>query len=74
MKMHKENQKVWSDTALSEVPSGQVLMSTLDASFLAWPADVVLTTSTLKPASCHNLQLKDEYGYNRNSERSERDN
>lgn len=34
------------------VPSGHVLKSTLAASFLAWPADVVLTTSNSNPASC----------------------
>lgn len=38
------------------LPSGQVLMSTVDARFLAWPADVVLTTSNLNPASCRSIK------------------
>lgn len=40
------------------VPSGHVLKSTLDASSLAWPAEDVLTTSILNPASWHNLQFQ----------------
>lgn len=35
-----------------DLPSGHVVKSTLAASFLAWPADVVLTTSNSNPASC----------------------
>lgn len=44
-----------ANSALVAIPSGHVLMSTVDARVLAWPADVVLTTSNLNPASCHSL-------------------
>lgn len=40
------------------IPSGHELMSTVDAKFFAWPADVVLTTSSLNPASCHSAHVE----------------
>lgn len=50
------------------VPSGQMLMSAPDASFLAWPADVVFMTFNWNPASCHSFHLH----MNRNADKNKK--